>query len=314
MSTSTQHKFWLTFQVYSDGLDSQAAQKLAINRTTFPQFPLLPAELRLKIWEYLLTPRIIAAACFEAASDDYASVTQDHHPLSTVLADRPSYPLIPALLQINHETRTLGLSHYSLAWSWKVPHVLSSLDLSPQSQGEKPEWSDPHIYFSFAHDTLFLLGELEPSDPFGFNSPMSYFLRREETLRTRHVAVSFGALHYGETGSQQIFGALFHVVDRFARPAGNRILVCVAERALMGSDAIVEDSFRRRYLMATEEAAVVEEDSQELAEPRQNVVQKIWRDWYRGSITTSKLADVQFQLIRECELERYATLDVVLLR
>ena len=33
-----------------------------------------------------------------------------------------------------------------------------------------------------------------------------------------------------------------------------------------------------------------------------NVVQKIWRDWYRGSIVTSSLVDTRFTLVREKDL------------
>src|SRR5205823_1606199 len=76
--------------------------------------------------------------------------------------------------------------------------------------------SPPRTWFNFALDAVYLLGELEPCDSFGFNSPMTYFIPSQTTRRVRKVAVSFGALRYGETGGQQIFGTLFHVVDRFA--------------------------------------------------------------------------------------------------
>ncbi len=64
---------------------------------------------------------------------------------------------------------------------------------------------------------LYLAGELEPHDSFGFNSPMAYFVGRGDAARVRRVAVAFAALGYGETASQQIFGSLFHVVDRFGQ-------------------------------------------------------------------------------------------------
>ncbi|ORY64421.1 uncharacterized protein BCR38DRAFT_458106 [Pseudomassariella vexata] len=267
-------RFWIKFQVYSDGLDTQQAQDLA-TLSTFSQFPNLPPELRLKVWEYLLRPRIILASCLEGEVDS--------EQLSE-LAARPSRPFVPVLLHISHETRALALAHYELAFSWKVPHVLSSLDLGPgigQQQYQPPTWSEPHVYFNFKQDAIFLMGELEPYDSYGFNSPMSYFLRKEDTQRVRHVAVAFRALRYGETGSQQIFGALFHVVDRFTHPVGGRVLVCVTEgdemtNALMGGES-----------------------------PLENVAQQIWKDWYRGSIVTSSLAGMEFKTIWEVELERY---------
>jgi hypothetical protein len=36
-----------------------------------------------------------------------------------------------------------------------------------------------------------------------------------------------------------------------------------------------------------------------------NIVQRIWRDWYRGSIVTSPLAKIKFMLIRENDLEQH---------
>ncbi|RYC63077.1 hypothetical protein CHU98_g3136 [Xylaria longipes] len=36
-----------------------------------------------------------------------------------------------------------------------------------------------------------------------------------------------------------------------------------------------------------------------------NVIQKIWRDWYRGAIVTSPLKNLRFSLIPENDLEHH---------
>ncbi|KAH8678110.1 hypothetical protein BX600DRAFT_431409 [Xylariales sp. PMI_506] len=399
-------KFWLQFQVHSDGLEAPPSST-QIYHTSFPHFPLLPAELRLQIWSCLLLPRIIMVSCQDANS----AAEQDLE-----LSARPSRPLVPVLLHVNHEARALALAHYELAFSWKVPAVLADMDLLASSwdadhyhhfnhhgnggagaggadndgdaaaaaaaaatTAEPPRWSEPRVYFNFEHDALFLLGELELYTSAGFNSPMTYFLRREETARVRRVAVSFRALRYGESGSQQIFGTLFHVVDRLSQPRGGRVLVCVTEadeltHALMGgAGPLVAASLssycssgdgaesrevpdyaamrrRQRDLLlaaqrqrqqdaaaATAEGGgggLVGSNTAVVAEPGQhdevdhrdlwegyerhargsgrledNVMQKIWRDWYRGSIVRSSLASMEFKLIREVDVRRHIQQD-----
>jgi hypothetical protein len=286
--------FWLQFQVYSDGLTHEHHPA---HNTSFSQFPYLPPELRLKIWELLLVPRIVVVCCLHA---DTAPEDQ---------LEGPSCPFIPALLHVNRETRHLALKHYEPTFAWKVPYQLSSACCSDGHQ-KLMEWSEPTIYFDFEHDALFLRGELELYDQYGFNSPMTYFLRKEDTMRVRRVALAFRALRYGETGGQQIFGALFHVVDRFA-PADGKVLVVVDERdewthSLMGGEhPLVEGGGGgggggvgigdRRQGM---------EDLGTLRQaPRENVVQKTWREWYRGSTIRSKLVNMEFELINEMDLE-----------
>lgn len=145
---------------------------------------------------------------------------------------------------------------------------------------------------------MYLLGELEPCDSYGFNSPMAYFLDREEALRVKRLAVAYGALRFGEAGPQHIFGALFHVVDRFAR-VGGKVLVAVVPR----------DEFTHQLMGGEDMLVRGEEDGGEGARRGAgedvNMVQKIWRDWYRGSIVTSSLANMQFELVRESDLPEH---------
>jgi hypothetical protein len=323
-----QNRFKIKFHVHSDGLGGAEES----SNKVFHKFRDLPPELRLKIWECLLAPRIIAISCID--SDE----PQDESSLN--IQDRQeSPPLVPVLLHVNHESRTLALAHYELAFGWKVPLVLSATDhASALLLSSSTRWSDPHVYFSFAHDSLLLLGELELYDAVSVqHSPMTYFLRKEEAARVRSVAVAFRALGYGESGPQQIFGSLFHVVDRF-RPKDGRVLVCVTPadevtHALLGGeggplvgstsgegDTELVTTDDDQISLALEADAGIETTA-EMAngdsttttptgegERRQdNVIQKIWKSWYRGSMVTSSLADMEFQLIRLADLEDYIT-------
>lgn len=328
-------RFWLRFQVHSDGLVPPAS---TIPESSFPQFQQLPAELRLQIWSHLLLPRIILITC------------QDHETASEAdseLTARPSCRLVPALLHVNHEARTVALGHYELAFGWKVPTVLADLDVLPQSPHAHeeplgivtPQWTEPRIYFNFEQDALFLLGELEPCTSAGFNSPMTYFLDREETKRVKKVAVAFRALRHGESGSQQVFGTLFHVVDRI-KPANGRVLICVTEgdeltHALMGGEAplvpgAMDYATRRRLsrarhhdgpndvIMSTigrlslddevDRREILERYQRHDATPRtqeENIVQQIWQNWFRGSLLSSSLTNMKFWLIREGDLGKH---------
>ncbi|KAK5629311.1 hypothetical protein RRF57_005026 [Xylaria bambusicola] len=389
----TQPTFWLEFRLLSDGLETDAVQTLPLtvwhkaHTPSFHLFSALPAELRLKIWEYLIAPRIVGIACLyleDGASSVELQRDELWGPRSII---RPS---IPVLLHVSRETRTLALNHYELSFEWKVPRVLAGADMRPPNLvparspapspftplnppppnqyidplptssevlnsspttssshmssyhdllGPLPETttsaidssnnggtdstpetktvterrtsSPPRTWFNFDLDAVYLLGELEPCDSFGFNSPMTYFIPSQTARRVRKTAVSFSALRYGETGGQQIFGALFHVVDRFpaaaqAQTEGDvqtEVLVCVTERdewthALMGNEtALVAEA---TAVNLTTIDGIIVNDTAPL-----NVVQKIWRDWYRGAIVTSPLADLKFSLIREKDLEKH---------
>ncbi|KAI0472485.1 hypothetical protein F4859DRAFT_107403 [Xylaria cf. heliscus] len=436
--------FWLEFRLLSDGLQTAAVHTLPLtewhqaNTPVFSLFPALPTELRLKVWEYMIAPRIVGIACL-CLEDGAASIQTQREEL---WGPHPAVrPAVPVLLHINRETRALALRHYELSFEWKVPLVLAGADLHapsplrytapsppppplpsiipqpadesslpaidpyapnissyhdlldpwpgsstlgvggggvgngserrtaesgltatttttsssssaapPSGSGGDPSTSTtatttnstiysperrtsspPRTWFNFALDAVYLLGELEPCDSFGFNSPMAYFIASQTARRVRKAAVSFGALRYGETGGQQIFGALFHVVDRFPPLAAEdgegegEVLVCVTERdewthAMMGHDTGLVDERYRRHVNARRggEGNVVmggsggagggggagNNDGGDDAEEA-NVIQKIWRDWYRGAIVTSPLKNLRFSLIPENDLEHH---------
>ncbi|KAK1761425.1 hypothetical protein QBC47DRAFT_28583 [Echria macrotheca] len=274
-------KFWLEFQVISDGFSSTTPSTPSSTTpqttppttttpstttpTEFTLFPSLPAELRLKIWEELLTPRVILITCLDSRFLPTKRAQLSH---------RPSLPPVPILLHICRESRALALRHYELTFAWKLPPRLAA----PEAGAAGPLSGPARTWFNFRLDCVLLLGELEPFDAYGFNSPMVYFLRKEDTRRVRHVAVAYEELHLGVYEGEHIFGSLFHVVDRFA--AAERLLITSTER-----DAEVRDL----VLPAAD-----------------NVIQKLWMAWVSGtSVVTSSLASKQILMIREDELASF---------
>src|SRR5689334_19746425 len=91
-------EFWLEFQVMHDGLE--LAPDNDNTTAKFTLFAALPTELRLKIWECLIQPRIVIAACFDSRFQDEKRAQ---------LARRPKRPPAPVLLHVNHESRALAL-------------------------------------------------------------------------------------------------------------------------------------------------------------------------------------------------------------
>ncbi|KAK4198465.1 hypothetical protein QBC40DRAFT_283566 [Triangularia verruculosa] len=204
-------RLWLEFQVVHDGLDG-GSSKDPENQPpaqTFTCFGELPPEIRLQIWEVLIQPRIVLAACV-----DNRSKTQKH----TQMAKRSTKRSIPVLLHVNHESRTLALRHYELTFAWKIPPRLAAPETSVL-----PAQGDARVWFNYSLDALLLLGELEPYDEFGFSSPMSHFFRKEDTSRLKHIACAFEELHLSLYEADSIFGTLFHIIDRC--PAARRLLI-----------------------------------------------------------------------------------------
>ncbi|KAK4241403.1 hypothetical protein C8A03DRAFT_30499 [Achaetomium macrosporum] len=249
-------EFWLEFQTVHDGLDGGVK-----GDARFTCFSALPTELRLKVWEYLIQPRIVVAACFDSRFKDDKRAQ---------LAQRAKRHSVPVLLHVNHESRTLALRHYELAFAWKIPRRL----VGPET-GVLPSSKEARVWFNFRLDALLLLGELEPYDQYGFNSPMVYFLRREDTKRVRHVACAFEELHMSLYESDQVFGSLFHIIDMF--PAAQRLLIT----------STPQDSEVRHLKLPTAD----------------NAVQKLWSAFMNGTTcVTSSLVNRQILMIREADL------------
>ncbi|KAI0113716.1 hypothetical protein GGR51DRAFT_21565 [Nemania sp. FL0031] len=315
---------WLEFRLLSDGLEADAVMTLPLtvwnerHNPIFHLFSSLPPELRLKVWNYLIVPRIVGIACLY-------DETQRDEVWAPHSAIRPS---IPVLLHVNQETRALALEHYELSFSWSRPQqsdirawnppgllplsiaalpmsffaAQAAVDRRSSPAPTRPSSSPPRTWFNFALDAVYLVGDLEPCDMGGINRPMPYFLEARTARRVRKTAVSFGALRYRGTGPQQIFGALAHVVDRF-RPEDREVLVCVTERdefthALMGhKTGLVDECYRHRGAMRRLNA-----DADAEARPTYNVLQNIWRDWYFLTNHTPFVANMRFPLIPENDL------------
>ncbi|KAH7156112.1 major facilitator superfamily domain-containing protein [Dactylonectria macrodidyma] len=191
-------RFWLEFRTFDDGLSSPAAgTTVKPTLTAFPQFAMLPPELRLRIWSCLIQPRVVVACCLQC--DERLPERRQE------LDSRTHGDSVPVVLQVNRESRYLALQHYELSFSWRISKLLSDTPISRPAR----------VWFNFALDTIYLTGELEAYDSYGFNSPMVYFLQRKDTRRVRHVACAFSELGYPQQESDQIFGCLWHVVDGF---------------------------------------------------------------------------------------------------
>ncbi|KAF5021992.1 hypothetical protein F66182_5949 [Fusarium sp. NRRL 66182] len=253
-------RFWIEFRTFDDGLSSPA--KYTSTLTVFPQFAQLPPELRLRIWSYLIQPRIVVVCCLqhdERLDKRLYELNQRARGRST-----------PILLHINRESRHLAKQHYELAFGWRISKLLSDTPVS----------APPRIWFNFDLDAVYLAGELEAYDVYGFNSAMVYFLKREDTRRVKHLACVLAELGYAQQESDQVFGCLWHVVDGF--PAAKRLLLTVGEgdeEALKGSKLRSPD----------------------------NVMQKIWSGFLGGSATetSSRMADKQMLMIEEHDLARF---------
>lgn len=271
-------KFWLSFRTFDDGFRNPHSPTLSAAPpppspspapATFPQFARLPPEIRWKIWGNLIRPRIVVACCLQR--DD--TLDSRRRELDGRTTQGPG--AAPVLLHVNRESRHLALRHYELTFSWRISKLLSDTPVSRPAR----------VWFNFALDALFLTGELEAFDSYGFNTPMVYFLRREDTYRVRHVACDFKKVGYPDQESDQVFGCLWHVVDRF--PGVDRLLLTVAE----GDEEVIGGAMA-------------------LGSPN-NVMQKIWSGWMAGTtVTSSKMADKQMLLVREDGLAEFiAALD-----
>ncbi|KAI5864262.1 hypothetical protein GGS23DRAFT_490524 [Durotheca rogersii] len=327
--------FQLEFDVVSDGLDWETAQALTekgkhAHQGRFEYFQYLPPELRLKIWEYMIAPRIVTIECVRIDSiaaeqgDSPSGNARRRSPAwarDEVLPVRERAPIaVPVLLSVCREARCVALSRYEPAFSWKAPDVFlfdsmdpdsdEEMDESDLSSSESSSWSQPGVWFNYDLDTVFIRGKLEPRDNYGMSNPVAFFLRREDASRVRKLVISFSALRYGRTATQQIFGALFHVLDRFTHISTEkgRVLFTVNskdewENYLTGGDVPLVEELK--YLCAALRAAQRRNVRRVVDDDGINAVQRIWRDWYKGTVVQPSMVDMQFQMICETNLKRH---------
>jgi len=130
-------------------------------RSQFTIFPTLPAELRLKIWEFALPgPRVVeikAPDCIFLEGDPIASL------------DFTSACAVPTPLHVNSEAREVALQHYQLSFA----------------TGTFP----PRIYFCFERDTLYFPEWVFDDGSVPDIMPFVTAISSSERARIRSVAV-----------------------------------------------------------------------------------------------------------------------------
>ncbi|KAK0742569.1 hypothetical protein B0T21DRAFT_252561, partial [Apiosordaria backusii] len=119
---------------------------------TFPLFPLLPAELRLKIWHFSFLPRTVV---LHTRRTHYAD---DNH------REQPkwqSHSFNPAALSVSIEARYAALKHYNVTLPLYAPSAQRH-PLDPEMNSERPGDLLPSrvLYLNLEHDTVALLGDL----------------------------------------------------------------------------------------------------------------------------------------------------------
>jgi hypothetical protein len=198
--------------------DSDSSAPIIVDSETSlnskPTFPTLPTELRLQIWSLTVPPpRIIRIALplGRKPADYYA------YSLSPPLS-----PFIPAILHINHESRTVGLSIFRLGFS------TSTLNHCP-SKSHKRYWT----YWNPRIDTLYL-----PS----WNPPTRHDPRQDHDF----PAQSFDPV-YPEVPNDTFFASTLHhtllsLVQHLALPWDFRTATSLALRPISADDPSLLDS------------------------------------------------------------------------
>ncbi|KAL2019164.1 hypothetical protein VTK56DRAFT_10036 [Thermocarpiscus australiensis] len=115
---------------------------------TFLYFPLLPAELRLKIWHMSFLPRTVELHTRRTHYADDDSGTPKWQSLSRN----------PAALSVNAEARAAALEHYAVALPLAAPVARRELTTVGPSEILQP--GDRLLYLNLEEDTVVLLGEM----------------------------------------------------------------------------------------------------------------------------------------------------------
>ncbi|KAK1977357.1 hypothetical protein LZ30DRAFT_601439 [Colletotrichum cereale] len=265
---------WIDFSLLDDGLDAPRAAALVPDALPrFHRFPDLPPEIRLKVWSYLVAPRVVTAYCSERDDDDH------HHHRRPSLSSAPVFnPTCPVILLVCHESRALGLAHYELAFAWRVPALLSGAASPPVAR-------PPRAWFNFRLDALHLAGALDARDRYGFDAPFVPFLCPRDARRVRRLACAFAALRYPERGPDSAFGCLWHVVVRF--PLARRLVLAFTPR---------DEHLMRPH---PRPGAADDDGNGDGDDP----VQQLWSGWARGTtVTTARVSNTQVLLVREADL------------
>ncbi|KAK4184332.1 hypothetical protein QBC35DRAFT_59767 [Podospora australis] len=193
-----------------------------IEGETFRYFPLLPPELRLKIWHLSFLPR-----------------TVELHTRRTHYADRDdldnwgntpkwrSSSINPAALSVNTEGRCAALEHYTISLRLAAP---ISRQQTVEFQGQTIELpsvlytlSDRVLHISPEHDTVVLLGDLHYTrlknllDWFREQDPAGRSKKHAERVGLRKIAMSAApwAHAVGAATLRAFARTLFADIDEF---------------------------------------------------------------------------------------------------
>jgi hypothetical protein len=110
--------------------------------STFTLFPLLPMELRLKIWYFTFSPRILQ---YQLATIHLigiiTAVPGDPDCYHQFSSKSQSSQTLPMALQVCHESRSFALEHYILSFtSTSIPMILQDYpDIPPRPVYYNPE-------------------------------------------------------------------------------------------------------------------------------------------------------------------------------
>jgi hypothetical protein len=113
---------------------------------TFPAFPLLPTEIRLRIWTQSLLPRVLELHSPQAHYADQSSIAADHDSMQRPPAFQ-SRSYNPAALSVDVEARTVALTVYTVA-----------LPLAPEKHHGLALDGCRVLYVSPDRDTVVVLG------------------------------------------------------------------------------------------------------------------------------------------------------------
>ncbi|KAK4031723.1 hypothetical protein C8A01DRAFT_51299 [Parachaetomium inaequale] len=142
---------------------------------TFPSFPLLPAELRLKIWHMSFLPRAVELHTRRAhyADGDQLGVPQ-------------SQSRNPAALSVSAEARAAALECYTVALPLLAPPSRTPTFERP---GGLLQDSDRVLYLNLEQDTLVLLGDLHYTR---LTNLLEWFRKMDKPARGRSAAAVNG--------------------------------------------------------------------------------------------------------------------------
>lgn len=243
----------LDFRTYDDGIasDDHTGSHGGGNRT-FHLFGRLPPELRIKIWSYLVRPRIITASYVHRSNSlPKSQGPKQHH---------PSVAQAPTLLRVCREARLFALQQYELVFGTIQPIEGS---LIPKSEWPAP--SPPSVWFNFAIDTLWIRGD--ESGRVGQGStrreylPILDFVSQHDLSRVKHLACAISEIGLPED-------ATCHALPRLMR------LLTTCEAAARIPLTISEEEQTRADLKAT-----FGFDALSGTSPQQSALDIIWTGW-----------------------------------